>query len=668
MLTLGALVGRVELELAFAGGVAATPHEAVRVAGLATLTLPQLLGGEPQRRLEPGSLVLLTEMPFRLRGRAEVALETLLEQLALDGCAGLAVSVLSGAHQPFSLAVREVSAALGVPLLTTTAPPRQWVRAGRDLTERRLAEAEARAGQLTTLVQQLPTRAADPEAMQRIADWLARALRAQVLVSEPGSVLAASPETAAEALAEAFLRGHREGLAHDRSQGPHTRLIPLSPPGDAQPPAPADDAWGGRGATAGDLAAVGAVSAADAGNTVLAVARRSPPFDDADLRLMRHAARLLGLLDQARREHRAAADAAHAARMAAVELLLDAEVDKARRVMATQAPGLLTPDAVRVFVVETPQDRRDAVLLRCEAGTAGRALVVADPREDRRILVVEPIRPRRTGDAVATALTRLVAELGADASLGGSGTYPMVMLADALQEAITAQRFALRRPDAVALSAQSTDLVSVLPRDAARRWARGLLDPLLGPDAQGEQMRDTLPTALAFPYAVAARRLRVHRNTVRRRVAKAAELLDMDFATVRDRATVGLALDLLADRHRPERSLTLVGGATPTLESLLASPEARAWADNLLCGARGDRRNLLATAAVWLAHDAHVEPTARALGLSEFTVRSHLRALEGHMARDLGSLGGLRDLQFSLHILNGAVGSTDLRGDLCSTP
>ncbi|MEW2527349.1 helix-turn-helix domain-containing protein [Streptomyces sp. NPDC047071] len=663
MLTLGALVGRVELELAFAGGVAATPHEAVRVARLATLTLPQLLEGEPQRRLEPGSLVLLTEVPFRLRGRAEVALETLLEQLALDGCAGLAVSVLSGAHQPFSLAVREVSAALGVPLLTTTAPLRQWVGAARDLTERRLAEAEAHAGQLTTLVQQLPTRAADPEAMQRIADWLARALRAQVLVSEPGGVLAASPETAAEALAEAFLRGHREGLAHDRSQGPHTRLIPLSSAGDTPPPA--DDAWG---APAGDLAAVGAVSAADAGNTVLAVARRSPPFDDADLRLMRHAARLLGLLDQARREHRAAADAARAARMAAVELLLDAEVDKARRVLAAQAPGLLTPDAVRVFVVETPQDRRDAVLLRCEAGTAGRALVVADPREDRRILVVEPIRPRRTGDAVATALTRLVAELGADASLGGSGTYPMVLLADALQEAITAQRFALRRPDAVALNAQSTDLVSVLPRDAARRWARGLLEPLLRPDAQGEQMRDTLPTALAYPYAVAARRLRVHRNTVRRRVAKAAELLDMDFATVRDRATVGLALDLLADRHRPERSLTLVGGATPTLESLLASPEATAWADNLLCGARGDRRNLLTTAAVWLAHDAHIEPTARALGFSEFTVRSHLRALEGHMARDLGSLGGLRDLQFSLHILTGEVGVTDPCGDLCSTP
>ncbi|QDQ16124.1 PucR family transcriptional regulator [Streptomyces spectabilis] len=529
--------------------------------------------------------------------------------------------------------------------------------------------------------------------MQRIADWLARALKAQVLVSDPGGVLAASPETAAEALAEAFLRGHREGLARDRSQGPHTRLFPLSTSsaGEAHSLATAGDAswapdtsaggaswargstavgasWAGTGAAVGDLPVVGAVSAADDGNTVLAVARRSPSFDEADLRLMRHAARLLGLLDQARREHRAAADAAHAARTAAVELLLDAEVDKARRVMATQAPGLLTPDAVRVFVVDTAQDRRDAVLRRCVAGTAGRALVVADPREDRRILVVEPIRPRRTGDAVATELTRLVADLGADASLGGSGTHPMVMVADALQEAITAQRFALRRPDAVALSAQSTDLVSVLPKDAARRWARGLLDPLLGPDAQGEQMRDTLPTALAYPYTVAARRLRVHRNTVRRRVAKAAELLGMDFTTVRDRATVGLALDLLAERQRPERSLTLVGGATPTLAALLASPEARAWADNLLCGARGDRRNLLATAAVWLAHDAHIEPTARALGFSEFTVRSHLRALESHMARDLGSLGGLRDLQFSLHILAGEVGVTDTRGDLCSTP
>ncbi|MEV0505075.1 PucR family transcriptional regulator, partial [Streptomyces spectabilis] len=393
MLTLGALVGRIELELAFAGGVAAAPHEAVRVAGLATLTLPQLLEGEPQRRLEPGSLVLLTEVPFRLRGRAEVALETLLEQLALDRCAGLVVSVLSGAHQPFSLPVREASAALGIPLLITTAPPRTWAEAGRDLTARRLADVESHAGQLTTLVQQLPTRAGDPEAMQRIADWLARALKAQVLVSDPGGVLAASPETAAEALAEAFLRGHREGLARDRSQGPHTRLFPLASSASDAPAGSASWACGALavGAAVGGLPAAGAAAAADDGSTVLAVARRSPSFDEADVRLMRHAARLLGLLDQARREHRAAADAAHAARTAAVELLLDAEVDKARRVMATQAPGLLTPDAVRVFVVDTPQDERDAVLRRCVAGTGGRARGGADPREGRPIRGGEPI-------------------------------------------------------------------------------------------------------------------------------------------------------------------------------------------------------------------------------------------------------------------------------------
>ncbi|MFF9896458.1 helix-turn-helix domain-containing protein [Streptomyces longispororuber] len=707
MLTLGALAGRAELELAFAGGVSSASHVAVRVVEVTTLTLPQLLEGEPQRRLAPGCLVLLTEVPFRLRGRAEVALETLVEQLALDECAGLVAHVAAGDHQPFPQGARDLAAAVGLPLLTTTAPPRQWAVVRRGLQDRRLAVVERQAARLSALVEELPARLADPGAMQRVADGLARALRAQVLVSDPEGVLAAAPATAADALARALPRGGAG--SGPCTPGPCTRLVPLAPPGaGVAAPGPegaaigsgsGDAAFGpgeaapGQGASApgqeasasGQESAVpgqeGAVpgqeafapgqevSAPGQGGAVLAVTRPAPSFDDADLRLLDHAARLLGLLDQARREHRTATDTAYAVRRAAVELLLDAEVDKARRVMAAQTPGLLSPETVRAFVVDVPATHRDAVLRRCETATAGLALAVADPREDRRVLVVEPVRPGRADDRVATALTRLVADLGSDASLGGSGAHRMTMLADAVQEAVTAQRFALRRPDAVALSAQSTDLISVLPAAAARRWARAFLQPVLRPLDHWELLRETLPTALAYPYSVAARRLHVHRNTVSRRVARAAELLEMDFSTVTDRIAVGFALDVLAaERQVPGRSAAPYAEPAPTLHDLLTTPEATAWAESLLCGARGDHRGLLATATAWLAHDAHVEPAARALGLSEFTVRSHLRALESHTARDLGSLRGLRDLQFALHSLTGKVDVTDLRGGLCATP
>jgi hypothetical protein len=111
---------------------------------------------------------------------------------------------------------------------------------------------------------------------------------------------------------------------------------------------------------------------------------------------------------------------------------------------------------------------------------------------------------------------------------------------------------------------------------------------------------------------------------------------------------VGLSLELVT-QHELNTSIADVC-QPPALQSLLAAPALKAWADTLLRTARNDRRDLISTAASWLNYDAHIEPAARDLGLSEVTVRSHLRALEGHISRDLGSLAGIRDLHFSLHL------------------
>ncbi|MET8411135.1 helix-turn-helix domain-containing protein [Streptomyces sp. NPDC005195] len=629
MSTLGSLlVAEPELKLTFAWPRNPAPHHTAKIAGLAVLSSTELMEAGRTRTLPAGSLVLVIgEMPFRVRGRIAAALEALLQQMALDECVGLVVSTAPGqpGHQPFPQSIRDLSDSLSIPLMVTTAQSDRWTHADARIQHDRLNVAEHRAEQLHTLVQQLPSQLADPKAMQRIADWLARALSVQVLVSETERVLAASPATAAEHLAHAIIRQSVDGSIPDT--GPHTQLIPLAPATGTQ--------------------------------AVLAVARRSP-FDDSELRLLQHAAKLLGLVEQACREYRAVATASHAARLAAVELLLDGEVSKARRIMQNLQPGLLDTDMARVLIVETSATRRDATLRRCETVAAGRALVVADPQRRDRVLIIHPVWLDEPADSVVGELTRLVCALRPGASLGGSGTYSLSLLTDALNEATIAARFAVHDPGSVALSVQETDLVTLLSPHESQRWAREILRPLMQTDAW-DLLRDTLPIALAYPYTVAARRLDLHRNTVMRRMTRAAELLGRDFTSLTDRITVALALEVVTHRQPSDVPSEPRDTGTPQLHTLLDTPQIRAWADSLLSTARSDRRDLLATASAWLTADAHLEPTARELGLSDVTVRSHLRALEAHLGRDLSSLDGLRDLYVALNLTTGklnAVGAS----------
>ncbi|MGW2232179.1 helix-turn-helix domain-containing protein, partial [Streptomyces formicae] len=200
--------------------------------------------------------------------------------------------------------------------------------------------------------------------------------------------------------------------------------------------------------------------------------------------------------------------------------------------------------------------------------------------------------------------------------------------------------------------AQETDLVSLLPADAAQRWACHLLLPLMGGTVECEKMWATLPTALAYPYTVAGPLLGLHRNTISQRVARAGELLRMDLTVLTHRVAVALALDVVSQREAT--TVPPKDAPATNLKVLLAAPQVGIWAESLLRFARGDRRDLIRTATCWIAHDAHYERAARALGLSEVTVRSHTRALEEYMSRDLSTLSGLRDLHCALFALTGA--------------
>ncbi|MER6441064.1 helix-turn-helix domain-containing protein [Streptomyces sp. NPDC001185] len=629
MPTLGSLTtAKPELELTFAWPQNSTAHFPARITGLTLVALAELLEVGSPSTLPADSLVLVTGViPFRIRGRIAAALEALLQQMALDECVGLVVSTAPGqsGHQPFPQSLRDLSDDLDIPLLVTAAPGDRWTDVHAGIQHDRLVLAERRVEQMNALVQQLPSQLADPKAMQRIMDWLARALSAQVLVSEKERILAASPATAVEHLAHAAIRQSVENSSPDMTAGPHTQLITLSPAAGSE--------------------------------AVLAVARRAP-LDDSELRLIQHAATLLGLVEQACREYRAVATASQATRLAAVELLLDGEIDKARRIMDGLVPGLLDSDTARVFVIETSATRRDATLRRCEAVTAGQALAVPDPRRRDRVLVIHPVWLGEAADGVVGELTRLIGDLRPGASLGGSGTYAISLLADALKEATIAARLALHQPDPVALSVQQTDLITLLPPGESHLWAHNVLDPLMLTD-NWDQLRDTLHTALTYPYIVAARRLDLHRNTVRRHMTKAAEALGKDFASLTDRIEVALALELITHQV-PDAPTQPHATVPPSLTVLLDTPQIRVWAESLLGAARADRRDLLATASAWLTANTHLESTARALGLSEVTVRSHIRALENHLARDLSSLSGMRDLHVALTFGTGETRAADI--------
>ncbi|MET8816512.1 helix-turn-helix domain-containing protein [Streptomyces sp. NPDC004549] len=610
--SLPALKPELELKFASSGTALSASHE---VSGVVTLTPEQLLENGVPAALPEGSLVLITDtISFRLRGRITTVLDLLLEQMSRNASAALAVHAAPGTPQPFPQTVVDEAARRGIPLLVTSASAEKWEGVHEEIQRGRLRDAERRATQLSALVQELPAQLADPRAMQRIVDWLARVLDVQALVSDSDRCLAAAPDTAAERLAGAIIRQSVDKT----SSGPHTQLIELAPGSSA--------------------------------DTVLAVARRTP-FDKADLRLLRYAAKLLGLVDQATREYRAASDAARAARCAAFDLLMEGEVGKARRVMANLAPGLLDVDSARIFVIEAAAGCEDAAFQRCNEDLGSRTLISYDQGNSRRILIVHPIHDGHdTGKIVWDQLKRIVTRLGKNSSLGGSGIYSITLLDRAMREAVTVQKFAALQPNSVVLSVHDAELVTLLPQPVSQQWARDLLAPLMCDPAQWESMRETLPTALAFPYTVAARRLQLHRNTVNRRVSRAARLLRLDFSIITDRVAVAMALELV--NHCDSGPHGVSTCEPPQLTALLTSPPVRVWAEQLLKSAAEDRRDLLTTARAWLTFDTHVEPTARHLGVSEVTVRSHLRALEKYIQRDLSTLAGVRDLMVSLHAAN----------------
>ncbi len=567
------------------------------------------------------------------RQRDQGAGERFLREVARQRAAALAVVVDEHGASAVPAAIRVSAARLGVPLLTTRKTLEEWADLAPRLREYRHQHAEWQADQLTALLNRLPDRLADADgnAMQRVADWLAAALEAEVLVSDPQrGVLAASPVTAPATFAP---------LLVGRSASPRTRFVPLAAAGSA---------------------------------TVLSVNARRP-FDDAGTDLLRHAAKVLGLIDQIGRRHHQVADAEREVRLSAFQLLMIGEEAAAQRVMAGLAPGLLDIGRMRVFVIDCAEEDREITARVAEEAVADRALLVRCPAFNH-LIVMDPTHDGDPGHPpaastlaamteTADALRRVVTSLPRH-RMGGSRVHALGDAADAYGEARTALAMAGQLPDRVALAEERLHLVDVLPPKTARRWAGTLLYPVLTlPMSQRDQLLRTLDLGLEFRHNAVGRLLGIHRNTVLHRINKCFDLIGLDRNHVLSQVVVSAALKIVIAYGHDDLSVDQEADFT----AMVSTPEVRAWADAFLDPLKDDPRDLLRTLRAWLENDTHVERTATALGLSPATVRGHLRTaaplIQRELTLDLDGdrvpdeeehvMSDVRPLAFALHAATG---------------
>ncbi|WP_367133353.1 MULTISPECIES: helix-turn-helix domain-containing protein [Streptomyces] len=481
----------------------------------------------------------------------------------------------------------------------------------------RLRQAQEHAARLTRLLDFARAgENGDDTALRRLVTWLAGALGGTVtLTGRNGRPLAG---TAAHAAVEERAGELLEHVAGGRLHA-----------------AAADDRHGQL-----RLVAVGR----SAPHPVLAAALPGP-FDERAAALLTRAAGILALMLRAREaeDHRCGAEHAMAClRLAVFQLLMGGEVALAQRTAAGLAPGLLDADTVRVFVLEQPEHRGDALLRACEAATGGRALAVRCAAYDSQVIVVVPMTGRdapQDGDglAPATALRRVVAGRP-DVFLGAGGLHPLSRTGEAYGEAARALAVARFRPGRTAEHSAQTGLAELLDPAASGAWAARVLRPFdaLPYHARGPLLA-TVGLGLEFTAVNAAKVLGVSRNTVRARMDKAAALLGADLADVRARAVLHLALHL----HSTAPG-TAPGDAPPPagLERLLASDGLRAWAGELLGRLAAGERDLRRTLCVWIAENTSVEGTAARLGVHPRTVRDRLRSAEHLLGRRLVPGGG----------------------------
>ncbi|MEV1065055.1 helix-turn-helix domain-containing protein [Streptomyces sp. NPDC050263] len=349
--------------------------------------------------------------------------------------------------------------------------------------------------------------------------------------------------------------------------------------------------------------------------------------------------------DTSRREYEGKA---RQVRFAVLTALMTGDVTLARRMTTGNVPPLLDAERLRVQLLHCPPADRDLLAnSRLDSsGYHGRGLMVPCPAFDEHLicLTAESAGPGESSPQ-DEMLRRLVRETPGYA-LGTSRPQPLGATGSAYGEAVHALAVARNSPDRVAAYQGRSSLVEVLPREPGLAWARAFTAPLR---EVPKFTVDVSRLTLAFPRTAVARLLDISRTTVAAHCRRAEEALCVDLGDVRARAALDLALTLTGLAPDPDGAFPR---ETPTLDELLRTEPAVAWADAFLRPLREARyREVYVTVAAWVDADTDARRTAARLGLSRNTVRARLRTAERLLKRDLLTTGaGVHDLVHTLTV------------------
>ncbi|MFS8202277.1 helix-turn-helix domain-containing protein [Streptomyces sp. CWNU-52B] len=617
MLTLNHLIQtRPDLRLRWTHPAHASTYGETRVSEVTALVPTRQTGHDIRSHYLPvsgGGLALVTwEHP-----RREPDIRTLCDlitDLRLHNAAALVLRIPEhsvAAHPQVQAQADE----LKLPVLTTGADS-EWVGVNHYIQQQRALGAERHVEQLENLLDHIPARVDSSRTARDIITWLSSALDADVaLGSRERGVLGAAPDNCAN------LARRLAALTEDFGSpaAEHTCAVRVFGGGDS---------------------------------LVLGVASHRP-FDGVEVKLIRHAAKILGFCEQARSEYQATVLGPRRVSQAAAQLLLGLEPAK-DPVIAHLAPPLADTREARVRIIDTGGHDREVTLRWCEDNLADRALVAPCPDKATQILVVTPARHDAS---VGADLHTLVTERGW-LVMGASRSHDVDASSTAYAEAAQALRNAARVPGRISTGVQPK-LAPLLPRPSAHAWAANLLGPLMR-HPKHCHLLDTLRIGCSFKPAEASRALGIHRNTLRQRLARANEVLGLDLKTVNDRTLVLLALDILS---LPAPRLA-ASGPVPDLDGLLAyeAETVRSWAESRLSPLRSSQRDLENTLCVWLENDLSVRKTAKALGVSEVTVRHHTSdvaaLLDIDTEKDVANfhdtnMGAIGDVGIAAHVLLG---------------
>lgn len=224
-----------------------------------------------------------------------------------------------------------------------------------------------------------------------------------------------------------------------------------------------------------------------------------------------------------------------------LDLLVGGRLDVAASVAERMWGGLPEEPIVAIDAAFDARPRRAIAALETLCQSSGGQVLHAET--DEGLLVAVPAASEFAAAAEAAILQ-------AGATAGSSTPLPWSSFDQAVDES---RRARLRSAPGELLpfaSVARTGLMGHLEATGGAGIARGLLAPLLDADGAGEETLGTLEIWLEenCAWGPAARRLGIHRHTLRHRVDAASSALGRDLERFEDRAEVWAAIRLVRDR------------------------------------------------------------------------------------------------------------------------